>query len=163
MAGDEFENPGGRALQGFVVAILAPLLPNRLHRLVRFAISGMAATIFYFVVTNLLVLGAKLEPVAASVAAYLLSLCLSYLLQSRFTFRTRANSMSQFARFVITGLAGLGLSYAVMFVVNERLGWSYIVGSFGTCVLIPVANYIVFRAWVFRSGPLRHDPREQTS
>lgn len=140
-------------------AILARVLPARFHRLIRFAIAGMTATIAYFVITNGLVLVAGLDPVAASVIAYLLSLWLSYLLQSSFTFRATPKAGSQAARFALTGLAGLAISYVVMLVVSDHFGWSYFVGATSICVLIPAANYLVFRTWVFRAG--RREPREQ--
>jgi putative flippase GtrA len=79
----------------------------------------------------------------------LLSLGISYLLQSRFTFRVNADSVDQVARFVITSLAGLVVSWCVMAITVDVLSWPYFVGAAAICVLIPFVNFFVFRGWVF--------------
>jgi putative flippase GtrA len=132
-----------------VTWLLRAVLPPSLHRVVRFGLSGLAATLLYFLLTNMLVLGAGLRPAAASVCAYLLSLGVSYLLQSRFTFQVNANSVDQMTRFLITSLAGLAISWCAMAITTEVLAWPFFVGAAAVCILIPVANFFIFRGWVF--------------
>lgn len=132
-----------------VTSLLMAILPPSLHRVVRFGLAGIVATLAYFLLTNALVLVARMPPVAASVCAYLLSLGISYLLQSRFTFRVNTDSADQVARFVITSVAGLLVSWCVMAIAVDVLSWSYFVGTAVICVLIPLVNYFVFRGWVF--------------
>ena len=132
---------------------MSRLLPAGLHRLARFGMAGIAATLFYFAIVNALVLAAGVEPVTASVAGYFISLVLSYSLQSRFAFRASGDSFPQIARYLLTALAGLGISWGVMVLVSSVLQWPYLVGALAVCVLIPAANYIVFSTWVFRHAP----------
>jgi putative flippase GtrA len=133
----------------FVTSLLTVVLPPSLHRVVRFGLAGLVSTLAYFLLINALVLAAGMPPVAASVCAYLLSLGISYLLQSRFTFRVNADSVGQVARFVITSLAGLIVSWCVMAITIDVLTWPYFVGAVAICVLIPLVNFFVFRGWVF--------------
>ncbi len=132
-----------------VTSLLRAVLPPSLHRVARFGLSGLVATLVYFLLTNVLVLAAELPPTPASVCAYLLSLSVSYLLQSRFTFRANAGSLDQMTRFVITSLAGLLIAWCVMAITTDVLTWSYFIGAAVVCVLIPVANFYLFRGWVF--------------
>jgi putative flippase GtrA len=130
-------------------SLLRAVLPPSLHRVARFGLSGAVATLVYFLLTNMLVLAAGMAPTAASVCAYLLSLGVSYLLQSRFTFRTNTDSLDQMTRFVITSLAGFVIAWCVMAITVDVLAWPYFTGAAAICVLIPVANFFIFRGWVF--------------
>src|SRR6201991_1208106 len=99
---------------GALSSALMAFVPRPLHRLIRFGLSGVATTLFYFVMTNVLVLVLQVPPVAASVGAYVLSIGVSYLLQSRFTFQVEKGSFDQVAKFVVTSVAGLVVSWCVM-------------------------------------------------
>lgn len=138
-----------RARVNMIDSLLRAVLPPSLHRVARFRLSGVVATLVYFLLTNLLVLAAGMPPTPASVCAYLLSLGVSYLLQSRFTFRMWAASVDQMTRFVITSLAGLVFAWCVMAITVDVLAWPYLAGAAVICVLIPVENFFIFRGWVF--------------
>jgi putative flippase GtrA len=141
--------PSSEPPRNKIDALLLALLPRSLHRLVRFGLSGIATTLFYFVLTNALVLALHVPPVAASVCAYVLSIALSYLLQSRFTFQMGQDSFDQIIKFVITSIAGLIVSWCVMAWSTDLMAWPYFVGAAIVCFLIPVANFFAFRGWVF--------------
>lgn len=132
-----------------VTSLLGAVLPPSLHRVVRFGLSGLVATLVYFLLTNVLVLAAGMPPTAASVCAYLMSLGVSYLLQSRFTFRVKADSVDQMTRFVVTSLAGLVIAWCVMAITVDVLALPYFIGAAVVCILIPIANFFIFRGWVF--------------
>ncbi|WP_144379110.1 GtrA family protein [Mesorhizobium amorphae] len=134
----------------FIDEVMLGWLPSGLHRVFRFGLAGAASTLVYFVLVNALVLVAGTSPVTASVISYLGSLFLSYALQSRFAFRVKSDSGSQMARFMLTSLCGLCMSFAIMILVNDVLKAPYIVGALAICVLIPTVNYLIFRIWVFR-------------
>lgn len=118
-------------------------------RVVRFGAAGLVSTVCYLVLANALAWSAGMSPLLASVVAYLISLVVSYLLQSRFTFGLRKDSIEQMIRFLCTSAVGLGLCWVITFVNSEMLGWPFFVGSFMICILIPMFNYSLFHAWVF--------------
>lgn len=131
-----------------------------LARVIRFGAAGMIATLCYFLLANALVWGSILSPLPASLAAYLISLVVSYLLQSRFTFGLRKDSMEQMTRFFITSIIGLCLCWMITYVTAHVLGWPYFAGTLLICILIPVINYSLFQGWVFATG-LGRVPREK--
>jgi putative flippase GtrA len=138
--------------------LMSAVLPAALHRIIRFSMAGLAATFFYFVLANVFVLGAGLEPTTASVSAYLTALALSYLLQSTFAFRVAGHSAAQITRFTLTSAAGLIISFGTMWLVTEVLEQPYIYGALAVCVLIPAVNFIAFSRWVFsESAPHSRD------
>jgi putative flippase GtrA len=130
-------------------ALLNLLTPSPLHLVVRFGLTGLTTTHVYFFLTNAFVLLLGMPPAVASVCAYLLSIGISYLLQSRFTFRVNSDSVDQVVRFVVTSLAGLAVSWGVMAFTLVVLEWPYLSGALLVCVLIPAINFLVFRGWVF--------------
>jgi len=129
--------------------LLTLLTPTPLYLVVRFGLTGVTTTLVYFFLTNTFVLLLRMAPAAASVCAYLLSIGISYLLQSRFTFRVNSDSVDQVVRFVVTSLAGLAVSWGVMAFTVAVLEWPYLSGALLVCVLIPAMNFFVFRSWVF--------------
>jgi putative flippase GtrA len=134
---------------------LTLLTPSLLHLIVRFGLTGVTTTLVYFFLTNAFVLLLGIPPVVASVCAYLLSVGISYLLQSRFTFRVNSDSVDQVVRFAVTSLAGLAASWCVMAFAVAVLEWPYLTGALAVCVLIPAINFFVLRGWVFAVGERR--------
>ncbi|MGB3024328.1 GtrA family protein [Paradevosia shaoguanensis] len=135
--------------QSLIDGLITRLVPKRLRQVVRFGLAGGASTLFYMIVATILVAVGHVQPVPASIAAYLLSLGVSYGLQSRFTFRQSGKSAAQAARFLVTALVGLALSYGLVYLASDVLHLWPVVGNVAVCILIPVANYFVFKLWVF--------------
>ncbi len=117
--------------------------------IVRFGISGLLSTAFYFVLMNLIVLAFGMEPVWASVLAYAIAIGFSYTMQSRFTFRVKQDSLNQVTRFVATSLAGLAVSYWTVWLFNDYLKMPYWTGAAVVCVVVPTMNFLIFNRWVF--------------
>lgn len=117
--------------------------------LLRFGISGAVSTLAYFLLANLLMLSTGMPDTVCSLVAYLFSLIMSYGLQSRFTFLVTTDSRNQVIRFVITATMGLTIATGLVYVCNELLDWPSMIATALVCILIPVANFIAFRWWVF--------------
>lgn len=124
-------------------------LNEDVFQIVRFGVSGLSSTFVYFGCMNLLVLAMHIEPLAASVIGYGLSVVFSYLMQSRFTFRAKEDSRRQMFRFLITSLFGFAVSYFSIVYFSEILGLHYVFGALMVCVILPLANYFIFKRWVF--------------
>ena len=134
---------------GTISGLLTLLTSSSLHLVVRFGVTGVTTTLVYFVLTNAFVLSSMMPPVLSSVCAYVISVAISYVMQSRFTFRVNGFSLDQFARFIVMSLAGLVVSWCAMALTVDVLHWPYLTGAIGTCVIIPVLNFFVLRGWVF--------------
>ena len=124
----------------------------RVPRIVRFGAAGLTATLCYFLLANAFASWVGMPPLSASVAAYLVSLVVSYLLQSRYTFGVKQDSVGQMGRFILTAVAGFALCWLITHVTVAVLSWPYLAATVLICVLIPVANYFVFKGWVFATG-----------
>lgn len=121
-------------------------------RVVRFGAAGLMATLCYLVLSNALVWGGNLSPLSSSVVAYLISVVVSYLLQSRFTFGLRRDSVRQLTRFTVTSVIGLFLCWLITYLAADVFHWPYFAGSLLICILIPTVNYFLFQGWVFATG-----------
>ncbi|MFN4212156.1 MAG: GtrA family protein, partial [Devosia sp.] len=97
---------------------------------------------------NVLVLALDLDPTTASVTSYLVSVVFSYLMQSRFTFRRKQDTAMQMVKFLVTSLFGFLVSYFSV-AYATYLGLHYVVGAIIVCAVLPIANYFIFKRWVF--------------
>lgn len=118
-------------------------------RLVRFAVSGLASTGFYFLLVLLILRFTDIRADMASLLAYLAAIGFSYLLQSRFTFRAKDDSARQIGAFMIVSLAGLLLSWLLMAVLHLQLGIPAFWVAATICGIIPATNYFLFKWVVF--------------
>ncbi len=118
-------------------------------RLLRFAVSGLASTGFYFVLVLLILRVTEIRADIASLLAYLAAIGFSYLLQSRFTFRAKDDSPRQIGAFVIVSLAGLVISWLLMALLHLQLGVPAFWVAAMICVVIPATNYFLFKWVVF--------------
>jgi len=118
-------------------------------RLVRFGVSGAFTTIAYFVASIGLHYGFGISPSTSSALSYLMAVVLSYLLQSRFTFRTKNDSSQQVARFAIVTLMGLAVSWGLVKGLTGFLHQPAWIATIGVCIVIPILNYVLFHVWVF--------------
>ena len=114
----------------------------------RFGIIGVAATLTYLVVANVLI-AAGIVAVYASVLAYLAGMVVSFLGQSKFTFRVGKAERHHFVRFVILSTIGLAVSYGAVRGAST-IGLPAFVGTLATAILIPLLSFVVMKLWVFR-------------
>ena len=116
----------------------------------RFSTIGLAATIAYFLVANVLVLAKLFSPGTASLIAYVAGMAVSYFGQKLFTFRIQGRQNAMGVRFVILSMFGLAISYGlVQFAVNI-LHLQAFWGILATCIFIPIFNFVLMKLWVFK-------------
>jgi putative flippase GtrA len=116
----------------------------------RFGTVGIAATLLYLIVSNILIfLGA--EPIAASVVAYIAGMVVSFFGQSLFTFRVQGLKLHHGLRFFVLSAVGLLMSYGTVYaaMANEI---PPMVGTVATALLVPVISFLAMRFWVFPDG-----------
>ena len=114
----------------------------------RFGMVGLAATATYLVVANLLMMAGTI-PVYGSVAGYLAGMAVSFLGQSRFTFRIRKAQQHHLMRFCLLSAVGLFVSYAAVQGAGAA-GLAPVIGTIATAILIPLMSFAAMKLWVFR-------------
>lgn len=124
------------------------LLPNKFTILFRFAISGTLAAAIYYVLTWFAVrqFGWRLQ--IAAFTGYLFAVPVAYGLHRIFTYRSRGRLVPESRRFFASAVMGLALS-SLLPTVMIRVGLSLAAALALTCVLVPVANYLLLSCWVF--------------
>jgi len=117
-------------------------------RAIRFgAVGTVTSAGFALMVAGLV--GWVTEPVAAALA-YLLLVPVNYLGHRRATFRSRAPTGTELARYLAVHGATLLVCASMMQGVTAGLGQSHWVGSAAIVVLAPVMNFSLLHLWVFR-------------
>ncbi|EKT4485181.1 GtrA family protein [Pseudomonas putida] len=123
------------------------LVPQRYHEFIRFGLVGVTNTAVHAgIVVALMELLAPPAFVANGVA-FMFANVMSYILNSRFTFRTPASFLG-YRRFLLVSLVSLGLTLAITSLV-EYLGWHYAFGLLMVIFVVPVLNYMVMKLWAF--------------
>lgn len=120
-----------------------------LATLSRFSLIGLMATITYFVVANVLMLLQVAAPTTASVIAYCAGMVVSFLGQSRFTFRVLETKFGHFLRFCVLSLCGVLVSYWSVRLTGEMLHVSPVWGTVVTSVTVPLISFMIMKYWVF--------------
>jgi putative flippase GtrA len=115
----------------------------------KFACVGATATLIQFGMLILLVQQFGLNPVAASVAGYLVSICFNYFLNCRITFKAATNRKT-FVMFGLTAGTGLLLNVLVMSFCLRILGLKYIFAQVAATGCVFVWNFTVNKLWTFR-------------
>ena len=124
----------------------------------RFALVGATATAVHAAVFALLVETTPIDPVAATVVAFVVAFACGFVLNRRWTFDSPAHPTAhpprylaaQLPRYLAAQLAGLGLSAAIMAYAVHARDWSPYVGLALSIVMVPPVTYALARWWVFR-------------
>jgi len=124
------------------------LIPPRYHEFIRFGLVGVTNTLVHAgIVVALMELLAPPAFVANGIAFGFANV-MSYLLNSRFTFRTPA-TFSGYRRFLTVSLVSLALTLLITSGV-EYAGLHYAVGLVLVIFIVPVLNYLVLKLWAFK-------------
>ena len=120
-------------------------------RFTRFATVGIANTIASTSVYLLATRGVGLAPLRANALAFSVAVCLSYLLNRRWTFDDSAPPrMGQFAMFVLVGIVGLGASEATLWLLHSIAGIHDLIAFFISIGATMVVTFVGNRTLTFR-------------
>jgi putative flippase GtrA len=123
-----------------------------LARIARFGVVGLGATLVYLGASSILFEIFCLPAVASSVIGQAISALVSYFGHAAYSFRVDSNHSFYLIRFLII--------LALTFVINAVITWLFTsvlqissqITFVVVTILIPVANYIGNRLWVFHLG-----------
>lgn len=127
-----------------------------MRRLFTYGLIGGGVSLLYAGLVVLLVERLHVGAVAASVLAFCVTMPISYLGHSRFTFADRDRSLAGKLKFASATAVAFCAAPALMYAVTHWTHWPYLVGIGLIWVVIPLANYMVFFVWVFAAG--KEDP-----
>lgn len=109
---------------------------------------GAAATLCYFLLATALAKLLGISPATASVIAYILSAGISYFGHRRLSFASKRSHAAAVPRFLTTLAIGLAIAFLLP-KGGEALGSPPTVAFAAICVVIPVANFLLLKLWVF--------------
>ncbi len=120
-------------------------------RILRFGVVGIAAALVYFCATFGLV-QAGTSPLAATLLGHGLAALTSYFGHQNYSFAVAADHRTYGVRFAVITLATVALNLAVTWLFTSVLAVSYLYSVAVVTVLVPAANYLGNRFWVFMPG-----------
>ena len=97
-----------------------------------------------------MVLATPIQATTASIVAYCCGIPVSFLGQSRFTFRVGQTRAAHLLRFALVTVLGLSISY-LSIVLASSLSLHPIAGVVCGTILVPIMSFIVMNSWVFRT------------
>ena len=135
-------------------------LGARVFRAVRYLISGSTAAATNLAILFLLVRFAGVHYLSASIAAFVLSIAVSFGMQKFWTFHDWPvhDAHTQFIRYCGVIAANLILNTAIVYVLVERAGtWYLLAQGIGT-VAVAITGYFAYRHFVFRARHISGTP-----
>lgn len=90
-------------------------------------------------------------PVVANIISVLVGIFVSFMLNSRITFKARDHSMQRAARFFTVGLSGLGLSSGLLAVLTHGAGMDPVIAKLITVPPVVLFQFLANRHWSFRA------------
>ena len=116
----------------------------------RFGAVGLLATLVHVAVGLGLAGAFGIAPLAANFAAFSVAVLVSYLGNRGWTFGLDGSGrLDQLPKFLVTAVLGLALNQALVFVLVERLGWSYGAALAVVVAVVPLVSFAANRWWVF--------------
>lgn len=133
-------------------AALAQLRRTQLGRVLLYAVIGTVVSLIYMLLIVAFVhLLPNLHPTGDTILAFIVTQPLAYAAHARLSFGDRVFDQRQPWRFVLSNLTSLVFSVGGMYVITEWLHRSYLWGLVWNWVMIPLVNFGLLGAWVFRA------------
>lgn len=123
-----------------------------LLQMVKFGFVGLAATAVHVAMLFLLVEQLGVEPVLASVPAFLTALVISFLANHHWTFSAKGTYGHYFSRFATVSAAGMIVNVAIMYITVSLMHLSYVAGLMAVVILVPLVSFFLQRYWTFSSS-----------
>lgn len=115
----------------------------------KYGIVGVIGTFLHFAVLVALVELFGVHPVPASVAGFVLTLVVSFLLNRSWTFAVRDAGSGAFVKYAVVSVTGLLLNTGIMYTAVEWLHWKYWIGQLIVVLVVPPCNFILNALWTF--------------
>lgn len=128
-----------------------------LSQLARFAGVGGLATVLHVAVALFLREAAGAPELWANFAGFCAAVALSYAGHARVTFDVALRPALQLPQFVVVSGLGLATSTAIVWLVTEKLGGSFVLAMAFVALAVPGVTFLALRSWVFAEARRSHD------
>jgi putative flippase GtrA len=118
-------------------------------RFLRFALVGAVATCIQYTILIALVHGRDVSPTLASSLGFIAGAVVNYILNYRFTFRSRSQHGPAVAKFVLLAGVGLLLNAGLMRLLVGA-GWNYLLAQVCATGIVLLWNFSGNSLWTFR-------------
>lgn len=115
----------------------------------RFAGVGVIGTVAHYMLLVMLVEMLDANAVLASTAGATLGALVNYLLNRRYTFRSKKRHGEALTKFLIIAASGLALNASFMLLLVEILSLHYLLAQVLSTALVLVWNFVGNRFWTF--------------
>jgi putative flippase GtrA len=117
----------------------------------RYVLVGLLGAVAHLSTLSILVERFGVNPIAGSVAGFLVALTLSYWLNSRWSFNQSPQQHRQaIIRYTCVSLLGLGFNTLIMFCLVQQVGMWYFLGQAIAAVIVPLHNFLLNFYWTFK-------------
>lgn len=120
----------------------------RHRQLIRFASTGVSATLLHALIALSLIEWWFLRSAWANAIAYVVCTVFSYALNTRWSFSNTPN-LQNFRRFMAVSLLGFMLALVLAW-ATDRLGWPPFAGVFAVVSVVPLVSFVMHRHWTYR-------------
>lgn len=134
-----------------LLRLLPRIIRDNLLDFVKYGMIGVFGTLLQTGTLLIYVEKGHGDPLVGSTLGFVLSLLFSYVANSRWTFRKSERSASALVKYTVVSCAGLILNLLILFLFDRVLGWWYGYGQIASIVLVPIHNFILNKAWAFRT------------
>ena len=130
-------------------------LPPSLRQFLKFGMVGAVNTVLSYLITNACYYGFHLHEQICNLISFVITVLISYLLNSRFVFRQQDGNQQPwyralakvYASYALTELVLMGI---LLFIQERLLGIPHFIATFlNLCITVPL-NFVLNKFWAYR-------------
>ena len=120
-----------------------------IHPTIKYALVGIGGYSVYLALLIIQVEFFKIEPVLASLLAFIPIFLVSYAVSYGWVFQSNDRHRNTFIRYSVTTAIGLSLNLLIMYFTIYHLECQYIYSQLGVFFIVGTNNYLINRYWAF--------------
>jgi putative flippase GtrA len=120
-----------------------------------FAGVGAIGTVCHYSVLIILVNIMKVNPVIGSICGFITGAFVNYVLNYRWTFRSKKRHIDAMSKFFSIAFVGLLVNSGIMFIGTEIVHFQYLIVQIFATGIVLISNFIGNKLWTFRERAIR--------
>ncbi len=115
-----------------------------------YGIVGVIGTFIHFLTLVLLVELFNQDPVFSSSIGFIFTVIISFILNKKFTFKTRSkNNSILFIKYSLVSISGFILNSLIMYLTVHVFTIHYFIGQAIVIIVLPISNFLLNHYWTF--------------